>query len=305
MSGSINFSDTLPGTSETVKFPQTIPNAPPPKVAFTNSLPGASETIPTGSQFPPNIPKELIPDIQTLQQFMAGQRNGANINPQTVGQPAAPTPMGQLGGRGGGTPRVPGAAGGMPDMQGLGSLPKPQQAVVMGALGRLLTAASTRIGGGVAGAAAAPTAANAQEPAALAKMGLGTGADRVKMPDWDKPVKPFGVGGKPPPVADAKPPVKPVEPVVAPVPKKTEDKPAAKPDAPTPTKAATKPNFERAFAAAVKDPAKPKVFEWNGKKYKVELAQDVKRKGIGALVKNDDGEADKLNAKELARVRSA
>lgn len=244
---------------QTVQFPNNVPAGAPPRVNTGGPDPMADLMAGRGAQspnfasrMPPNIPKELMPDIQTLQQFMSGQNGPPNIQ----------------------------------------ALPNPQKAVVMGALGRLLTASAGRLAGGAAASAAVPTAANAKEPADLAKAGLGTGADRVKMQNWDTQAKPFSAPAPPkPPMAEVK-----AEKPAAPAPKKEDAKP-------TPTATATaKPNFEKAFAAAVKDPAKPKVFEWNGKKYKVELAQDVKRKGLKTLTSADTS-ADALNAKELARVK--
>jgi hypothetical protein len=247
---------------------------------------------------------EIMADMKTLQEFMASQQKSAGPLPQGLPAPSpggAVVPAPSPGGNVVPSPRaLPAPAGGGAVTKAplsLEGLPRPQQAVVMGALGRLLTAASARIGGGVAGAAV-PKPANAKEPADLKASGLGTGASAVKMQDWDKTAKPFKA-------PDAKPAAKAADPVVAPVAKKPDSKleptPVAKP--------AAKPlsKFERAFAAAVKDPSKPNVFEWNGKKYKVALADGGKRgarkSSSSSSSSGDDKVSDALNTAELGRVQ--
>ena len=298
----IEFSTLSPSAGETVSFPSSSPPGPEPNIEFLTRTPPPGQTLNFGSGPPQGLPPELHADFKTLVEFMQGQKGGAA--PPSGGGAAPPGSAAgvreSLINKGApewakaqdiSIPKPPAGAapqgGGAPGMS-LGDLPNPKKALVMGALGRLLTAASARIGGGVAGAMA-PTAANAKEPADLAKKGLGTGAPAVKMADWDK--APPAPAKKP----DAEAPKATTGPAQA----------GEKPFAAKPADAPKKPmsSFERAFAAAVKDPSKPKVFEWNGKKYRAELAQDVKRKGLKALAQNDGGEADKLNEKELRRVR--
>ena len=298
----IEFSTLSPSAGETVSFPSSSPPGPEPNIEFLTRTPPPGQTVNFGSGPPPGLPPELHADFKTLVEFMQGQKGGAA--PPSGGGAAPPGSAAgvreSLINKGApewakaqdiSIPKPPAGAapqgGGAPGMS-LGDLPNPKKALVMGALGRLLTAASARIGGGVAGAMA-PTAANAKEPADLAKKGLGTGAPAVKMADWDKNAPdPAKKPDAEAPKAATGPAQAGEKPFAADATKPADGAPAAK-----------KPmsSFERAFAAAVKDPSKPKVFEWNGKKYRAELAQDVKRKGLKALT------ADDLNARELARVK--
>ena len=311
MSGAnISFSSLSPDAGETVTFPGAsapaaapgavrIPTGgpdpyadliagrapgagPTPNIQFSSLSPDAGTTVNLGGS--KGVPPELQADLKTLTEFLKSQQGGggsADVREGLIKDGAKEWAKAQDIS----IPKPPaGATSSQPTGGPLANMPNPTKAAIMGALGRILTAGAARLAGGVAGAVAPSTATNAQEPGDLAKKGLGTGASSVKFADWDKNTP----AAKPAAAAPSKPSTPPAQ---------AGEKPYAAP--------AKKPlsSFERAFAAAVKDPAKPKVFEWNGKKYRAELAQDVKRKGLKAIT-NDDGEADKLNAKELARVKS-
>lgn len=297
----IEFSDLSPTAGETVKFPPPAAPVAPPKVStstlgadpYNDLVMGRTPqavnipTSPTGGVSP-----QLQADFKTLVEFMNSQRQQATGSaPPGSAAAIRESLIDRAKAQDISIPKPPPgtATSNVGQPQQFTNLPNATKAAVLGALGRLLTAGAARLASGVAGAVVPATPANAQEQADLAAKGLGTGAQRVQMKDWDKEA-----------VKSAEQP-KPIEP-----PKPAEAAPE-KPAAETPKSSAPKPprdkdSFERAFAAARKAKGPGKTFTWNGKTYTTDLASEVKRKGPKALIPADNS-ADDLNAKELARIR--